>query len=556
MDPSRRKGCLEGTRTDILNFIINWVSDTTCTQNVLWLHGLAGSGKSTISTTIANHFRESHQLGAFLFFNRDVTERSDPTLVVRTLAWQLGSFHPQIGELISAVIESAIPIVLSPIPFQFQRLLVSPLSSALPLTETSHIVVVLDALDECSTPEDRQTLVNTLAENFSQFPPIYRIIITSRADADLRDAFQSHPHILDKELDIATAVTSHDISSYLRHHMALICAKKRYLGTDWPGENNIQDLTKRASGLFVWASTALRFIDGHDPRKRLDIILKPGGSTTSGAESALDSLYQTALESVGLWDDDDFLTDFRAILGMVLVLRNPLSSTAIDALLCTPDGRPSISTITHLGCVLTPTPTVRIIHPSFADFLSTRSRCGRDIWYFQKLSHNRTLAVHCLHHLDGILRQNICNMTLSVDLENESLPEDVAYACMFWIEHISFIKDDIPSIKDHLETFLNRHLLHWLEAMSILRARDITAQLNHLLDWINVSVSPFCLGAATTYWFLAGTLFRSQQPRRAGRRCNSIYSAIWRVHRGTPLISVPCCTAIYPRQHGNTSEVS
>ena len=494
MDPSRRTECLEGTRTDILDFIINWVSDATCPQNVLWVHGLAGSGKSTISTTVASHFRESNQLGAFLFFNRDVTEHSDPTFVVRTLAWQLGSFHPQIGELVSAVIERVTPIVLSPIPFQFQRLVVDPLSSALPLPETSHIVVVLDALDECGTPEDRQTLVNVLAENLSRLPLTCRTIITSRADADIQDAFQSQPHILDKELDVTTVATSHDISTYFRYQMTLIRTKKKYLGVDWPGESNIFDLTKRACGLFVWASTASKFIDGHDPRKRLDVILKGGGSAVSGAESALDSLYQTALESVGLWNDDDFVADYRAIIGMVLVLRNPLSSTAIDVLLRTLDGRPSISTITNLGCVVTSNPTVRIIHPSFADFLSTRSRCGRDIWFFQKTSCNSTLADHCLYHLNNVLRRNICNMTLSVDRGNESLPEDIAYACMFWIEHVCSIRENIPLIEEHLETFFNQHLLHWLEAMSILRARDTTTQLYRLLDWINVSASPFCIG--------------------------------------------------------------
>jgi hypothetical protein len=86
-------------------------------------------------------------------------------------------------------------------------------------------------------------------------------------------------------------------------------------------------------------------------------------------------------------------------------------------------------------------------------------------------------------------------MTLSVDLGNESLPEDIAYACMFWAEHVCLCKDNTPSITEHLDAFLNQHLLHWLEAMSILRrARDTIAQLRNLWDWITVSVLPFCFG--------------------------------------------------------------
>lgn len=66
MDGSGRTGCLENTRTDVLTMVINWASNpSTGTQRALWLHGPAGSGKSTISTTLADQLRCSKQLGAF-----------------------------------------------------------------------------------------------------------------------------------------------------------------------------------------------------------------------------------------------------------------------------------------------------------------------------------------------------------------------------------------------------------------------------------------------------------------------------------------------------------
>ena len=71
-----------------------------------------------------------------------------------------------------------------------------------------------------------------------------------------------------------------------------------------------------------------------------------------GAEAALDALYQTALESVGMWDNEDFIADFRRIIGMLLILRGPLSGTAIDKLLGNTDGPSSIDTVTLLGCVV------------------------------------------------------------------------------------------------------------------------------------------------------------------------------------------------------------
>jgi hypothetical protein len=295
-------------------------------------------------------------------------------------------------------------------------------------------------------------------------------------------------------LNIASGFNTHDISLYLRYRMARIGSKIMALspGTQWPSENDLRRLTHRASGLFVWASTASEFIDGYDPLHRMDIVLN--GVVTAGAEDALDVLYRTALESSANWEDEDFLADFSAIMGLVLVVHHPLSSAAIDHLLCIPR-RPCSYTISHLGCVLQQAPTVRPLHPSFADFLTTRSRCGRDIWFFDCNPCKLKLAILCLRRLNQVLRRNMCNMTLSVDLAGETLPEDVKYACLFWIEHICAIKEGISSVIIHLDVFVNQHLLHWLEAMSILKeSRNSIGLLDNLLAWMKVCLLVFYFG--------------------------------------------------------------
>src|SRR5882762_2821746 len=52
MDASNRSTCLEGTRTQVLQYITDWASRPSPDQRILWLHGLVGSGKSTISKTV------------------------------------------------------------------------------------------------------------------------------------------------------------------------------------------------------------------------------------------------------------------------------------------------------------------------------------------------------------------------------------------------------------------------------------------------------------------------------------------------------------------------
>ena len=105
------------------------MNDPRKQQNILWLHGLAGSGKSTLATTIANLFGDSGRLGAFLFFDRDVTERSDPSVIVRTLAHQLAGSDPRIGAAIRAVVEKNSNVIMYPLPHQLRKLVIGPLET-------------------------------------------------------------------------------------------------------------------------------------------------------------------------------------------------------------------------------------------------------------------------------------------------------------------------------------------------------------------------------------------------------------------------------------------
>ena len=486
MDASDRAECLPGTRVAIMQRIIDWALDPTNTQNALWVHGLAGMGKSTLSTTVANRLREMGHLGAFLFFSRDVAARSNPSTVIRTLAYQIGLFHAPAGVAISKAIENFPGICVSPLRVQFQKLLVEPLASVNKNAIPGTLVLVIDSLDECGTPKKREGLLEVFTEQMVQLPSYIRMLIMSRSEHDICCAFRCRGQFLEHELNIMSGCNSDDIWLYLQHRMARIRSKTMALspGLQWPSESDIRELAHRASGLFVWASTASDFIDGYDPLKRMNIVLN--GAVTSGAMNALDVLYRTAMWSSENWEDGDFVEDFTAIMGLVLVVQHPLSSTAIDHLLGKPR-RPCSYTISHLGCLIQQMPTVRPLHPSFADFLTSRSRCGRDIWFFDRNPCKLKLVILCLRRLNQVLRQNMCDLTLSVDPSGESLPEDVEYACIFWIEHLCAIQEGHPSVITYLDVFVNQHLLHWIEAMSILKeSRKAIRLLDNLLVWMKV----------------------------------------------------------------------
>lgn len=482
-DATNRTGCLDGTRTNLIQTITEWALDSTQPQNVLWLHGLAGSGKSALSTTIANHLRDKGRLGAFIFYDRDDSERSNPSNVIRTIVYQLCSYNASIQAAISAVLQKFSDIHLSPIRTQFLHLLVDALRADGAVDATTPIVVVFDAMDECGNPDSRESLLEVISELWSQLPLSIRLFVTSRCENGIRGALEGQEHVLAMELNTDSAANNNDISFYLRKQLHRVRNKTKSLQNlgGWPSDGDISKLTQRASGLFVWASTASKFVDGPYPRIRMNKLLDGDGQL--GPERALDALYTTALESIERWEDAHFLSNFRVVMGTLLVARRPLSHTAIDALLRLNDATPCIDTVSYMGCVLQQAPTVRLLHPSFADFLFDRSRCSREIWWFEHHKLDQYLAEKSLAYLNTVLKRNICSIKLSSLPVDEVIPESVAYACLFWIDHVCSIANiqDTLSLQLVLErrhTFLYRKLLHWLEVMSFLKNNSLTLALD------------------------------------------------------------------------------
>src|SRR5882762_9027111 len=83
-----RRGCLRGTRKDVLWEIERWLTGEQ-EQHVFWLNGLAGTGKSTIAQTVAETAFADGKLGASFFCSRDFADRCNLHAIFPTLAFQL-----------------------------------------------------------------------------------------------------------------------------------------------------------------------------------------------------------------------------------------------------------------------------------------------------------------------------------------------------------------------------------------------------------------------------------------------------------------------------------
>ena len=139
--------CLPGTRKTILRTIQGWINGEG--PPILWLHGPAGTGKSTIAQTIAEQCDKKKKNLAFsYFFSRRNTNRNDLTKFITTFACQLVCMIPSLDKLVQKAIRSNPFILSSHLEDQVKEFIVKPLK-VVP-EQIPSMVVVIDGLDEYS----------------------------------------------------------------------------------------------------------------------------------------------------------------------------------------------------------------------------------------------------------------------------------------------------------------------------------------------------------------------------------------------------------------------
>jgi hypothetical protein len=214
MDETQRTPCLENTRCNVIYDIFQWIVDESNeAKKVLWVYGLAGTGKSMLSTTIAQIMRRRQRLGAFFFFNRDIPQRNFATLI-RTLAYQLAVFDAGFGDAISLAVKNHNNIARMPLAFQFETLLSA---NALKSVKWSGdpIVLIIDALDKCGSERDRKILMQALSKGLSNLPSFMQIMIVSRPESDIQHALGSYLHVIPYPLDIDSVANKDDVLAFI-----------------------------------------------------------------------------------------------------------------------------------------------------------------------------------------------------------------------------------------------------------------------------------------------------------------------------------------------------
>lgn len=301
---------------------------------------MAGTGKTTIVHTIAQDARKNGRLAASFFFSRGCGDVGNAHKYVTTIAVQLAEHILSVRRYVRDAVTEHSNIASQSLEDQWRHLVLGPLEKLDNCNTNLPYLVVIDALDECEGETNSEMILQLLVEVRSLKKVRLRILITSRPEVPIRYGFRQISDTEHRDFilhDIEAAIIDHDISIFLNYELAWI-GQKESLGASWPGDQAVSQLVSNASGLFIWAATASRFIrDGRSfAAKRLSMMLA-GSTSTSAPERHLNDVYMTVLEST---IHEEYLenekqnvyTLLKKVLGTVILSYSPLSVSSLSTL--------------------------------------------------------------------------------------------------------------------------------------------------------------------------------------------------------------------------------
>jgi hypothetical protein len=391
-----RKQCLEGTRTEILSQITEWVNSTgDNVPRVLWLSGPAGKGKSAIAHTIGNWFEDVGGLGSFYCFDRQRDADRRHEKIFSTIARDLVDRDPEMRRALSRVVQATSSLKkTADIVRQWQKLLIEPLGKSSGSTGEP-IVIVIDALDESGGVETRRDILRLLAgkhqnpavSKITDLPGNFRFIVTSRPLGDIKDEFRGVQHVQQISMDdIPTAVAERDIHAYV---------SKELEGLDFH-DREFAILAKKADGLFEWARLACGYIkESYVGLSPIDCYNDVVSRDPAKRDMLLNSMYDLILTSIMPRDTSTHvrhsrelrstaLARFRSVMEQILGTAEPLPLASLNAMrhhFPTREDNFDVGLVVkNMGSLLSgttnPDSPIRPLHASFHDFLTDKPSSG------------------------------------------------------------------------------------------------------------------------------------------------------------------------------------
>jgi len=472
-----------GTRVQFLEQVLKLLTARTG-PHIAWIVGMAGTGKTSIALTLCRLLWASDAvlLGGSFFCSRSTgtVERTEVQRIVPTLATILARQFPAYAVSLAKQL-CELPDVAHWSP---QKQVESLLT--LPLAEQAwcdgQIVFVIDALDECSDHGRLVELIDTLADFKSEFQ--VKFLLISRPEMYIRRTPISDPNF-SSVLQLHTikhAQVTADMNLYIGETLATASRS-----TTWYTQFDVEVLVQQSCGLFIFASTVLKYIisraNDEGRRGRLRKVTQAIARSTA-MTAPLDQIYELVLTEASRPDkvDSDELDETRRVLACILTARASLSIQALaDLIEINPaslrGALERLPSIVHVPDDKND-PGIRTLHASFGDYMFDRA--ASRIRITPAFGHD-IFACGCLRRLaQNDLCFNISHSRSSFEPNPDDIPGWIAtsllYACLHWAHHLC-MASNASNLDEEVGRVLQQKFLFWLEILSIMQKPNVASGL-------------------------------------------------------------------------------
>jgi len=490
---------MEGTRQSLLERLMTWATNKSGQNNegnTYWIYGLPGIGKTSLAHSICARLHERKHLAGAFFCRRDNPNLSEPRNILPTLVYKLAITFPPFRRIVAESLRNDANMA----PECMRGSLLLDFIRSLPRHPTHTLVFVIDALDECGTPQIRQDILTVLTDTAAHAPWL-KVIITSRPEADIQRFFDAPTRSSHLQYDLATdEEATADLRTFARRQFGLV-ALRWYLSPPWPEESLFNKIISRANGLFIFIKTVILALEHcADPTKSLEATLQ---NSAGASMNSLYILYSNILRARIV----HMTAEFQRVIGVLLTTAQH-RSLCEETIAELAGVRPNLVKrwVDDLSSLLYreegANSGIRVRHLSISDFfVSDDCHCDYQV---NIQAANLQLAIACLRTMVGQLRFNICKLEDSrlanADMKylqsriEQNISDPLQYSCLYWSNHLCSTPDNGDQrIWEGMEEFFEGlYPIFWIEVLSIMGMVPIGApSLRRVMTWAKASKALF-----------------------------------------------------------------
>ncbi|KID82181.1 Heterokaryon incompatibility protein [Metarhizium guizhouense ARSEF 977] len=440
-------------------------------QQIFWITGDAGKGKTMLLCDVIERLKSSPDKTRRVFYYFCEARNSESELsktaalrgLIGAIAFESDKYLDTLRKSLDKN-QNAFKGVGSGVAIAARDTLRSILSDE----GLKGAIICIDGLDECG--QDMVHVLELVTEN----PNIKWVVSSRTGTLSVERKLRNYPNCERLSLEDVQPAVSGAVERFVR-------SKIKELAEHWNLKPTVRkmkglqdELIKRAEGTFLWV--ALAFAELKNLR-----CFKSAPKILSRLPAGMHALYGRMLAAVLNSPEADI---FKYILSLCLVAHRPLTVNEFPMFLSpesalVPAGTDLLDWKTWIeGCgnllrISSTSETVSFIHYSAKQFLEEHARDT-----LPQSGIDQSIFTQSIGLMRNVLHRDMWRLrhpgAVKGDRPKFDRLESISYACTFWGIHLDthtwteISSCEAGELQGQILSFLSKHLLHWIEALSLL----------------------------------------------------------------------------------------